>query len=62
MPRGTGHTYPALRTPQKCAFWQPKQCARTGATSPQAQPTEDFMAKGQMRANKEKKKPKAEWN
>jgi hypothetical protein len=23
---------------------------------------EDLMAKGQMRANKEKKKPKAEWN
>jgi hypothetical protein len=23
---------------------------------------EDIMAKGQMRSNKEKKKPKAEWN
>jgi hypothetical protein len=29
---------------------------------PPAQPMEDVMAKGQMRANKEKKKPKAEWN
>jgi hypothetical protein len=36
--------------------------ARTGAISPPAQPMEDLMAKGQMRANKEKKKPKAEWN
>jgi hypothetical protein len=25
-------------------------------------PQEDVMAKGQMRSNKEKKKPKAEWN
>jgi hypothetical protein len=36
--------------------------SRPRATRARVQPTEDDMAKGQMRSNKEKKKPKAEWN